>query len=503
MRRDPIRHLEFGLVFASWSLVAVMAVRGADLPSDRAALAATARSNNAMALDLYHSLARGDLPPGENLLISPYGLSSNLAILHAGARGETAAGLAKVLHLAGDEPRPVRDTARVAAALAVLQSSRFGAVLSAEGGTLRVDEVLPGGPAALAKLRPGDRILSVAGRTAASPEELDRLAARAEGPCLVELRDGKTDKVVRAKVMLPSLSDGDRHSGPVLLQAHAVWTQKGLEYQPGFLATLKDQPVAIARQADFALHADQAVAEINAWVDEATAHKVPGLFDSLAPTTSLVAASAIYFNGAWAVPFDPANSHPGKFRVRPDRFADVTFMESTQSVRILEPAGEDGLIALELPYRGTTLIMEVLLPAPAHGLADVEPRLTAEDLERWSDQLHKTPASLVKLTLPRFRLDSKLLLNRTLADLGMSAAFGAQADFSGIAGGKTLPLSQVFQRAFIDVNEQGTEAAAATGASAARFVPRTITVDRPFVFLIRDVYSGTIFFMGRVADPTR
>jgi serpin B len=159
---------------------------------------------------------------------------------------------------------------------------------------------------------------------------------------------------------------------------------------------------------------------------------------------------------------------------------------------------------LELPYAGNDLSMIVVLPKKADGLAELEKTLTADKLSQWLSRLQETE---VDVTLPKFKTTVEVELSKTLSALGMPLAFSGRADFSGMNDGKeSLHISGVFHKAFVDVNEEGTEAAAATGvavkATAAEITP-VFRADHPFVFLIRDKRSESVLFMGRLVNPTK
>jgi serpin B len=167
-------------------------------------------------------------------------------------------------------------------------------------------------------------------------------------------------------------------------------------------------------------------------------------------------------------------------------------------------AAVDGLQVLELPYVGREISMVVLLPERRDGLAALEEKLSAENVDRWIGSLGKRE---VKLALPKFKLTSQFQLSTALKALGMTSAFSDRADFSRMSTGERLKISEVLHKAFVDVNEQGTEAAAATAVlieTTAAPIPQEpvdFTADHPFVFLLRDNRTGAILFLGRVVDP--
>jgi len=284
-----------------------------------------------------------------------------------------------------------------------------------------------------------------------------------------------------------------------------LWAQQGHAFLPVFLNAARDEYQANVNQADFRTGAEAARKEINNWVAQKTQERIkdilpPGSVDGM---TRLVLANAIYFKGAWVAPFRAAETRPQPFHVSASRQVQVPLMHQTESVKYME---DDSLQAVEMPYSGYGLSMVVLLPRRPDGCSDLESRLTSAFL---SNSLAQMKAQKVEIFLPKFKQDSSFELNRTLARMGMPDAFGAKADFSGMDGTRLLYISGVFHKAWVEVNEQGTEAAAATATtikalSLARPLapPPVFRADHPFIFLIRDTRSGSVLFLGRLAQPS-
>jgi serpin B len=238
---------------------------------------------------------------------------------------------------------------------------------------------------------------------------------------------------------------------------------------------------------------------INAWVEERTEGKIEDLIPPGTLLQLLVLVNAIAFKGNWACQFDEALTRDAPFWLAPGNQVRVPLM---QQLGTFGYARLDELHVLELPYAGDDVSMVVLLPAKIDGLAALEDSLSAENLNRWMGRLL---ASEVQVYLPRFEMRCNFRLGARLEAMGMTDAFDGSADFSGIDGTQSLLISAVFHQAYVDVNEEGTEAATATAVEMApKGIPLpspTFRADHPFVFLIRERMTGSLLFLGRVANP--
>jgi serpin B len=283
-----------------------------------------------------------------------------------------------------------------------------------------------------------------------------------------------------------------------------LWGQRGYRFEKSFLNLLQECYGAGLQEVDFTAP-EAARQTINAWVGKQTNQKIRELFPegALNLTTRLVLASAIYFKGDWAQPFKKSGTRDDTFWLDARTRAQVPMMNQTDVVGYCE----DGQVqVLELPYVGRGLAMVVLLPRQRDGLPELEKSLTAEKLAAWAGRLR---AQKVEVSLPRFKLTGAFSLGDTLAALGMKRAFvSGAADFGGMNGGReSLFITAVMHRAFVEVNEEGTEAAAATGAAVGslsmepRAAVPVFRADHPFVFAVRDVRTGVLLFLGRVARP--
>ncbi len=219
------------------------------------------------------------------------------------------------------------------------------------------------------------------------------------------------------------------------------------------------------------------------------------------PDTRLVVTAATYFKAEWETRFDPKKTKPGTFTSAKGDKREVPFMRhkfDSEKDGSRHKIDEDATFAIvELPYKGRELALDLVVPLGEHDLASIEKTLTIEKLET---ELASLESGETDLALPRFSFSSRVELAKHLEELGMTDAFSAKADFSGIDGKKGTALSKVVHEAWIEVNEEGTEAAAATAAALTFGGPIEVKVDRPFLFLIRDTRTGSILFLGRVHD---
>jgi serpin B len=281
---------------------------------------------------------------------------------------------------------------------------------------------------------------------------------------------------------------------------NAIWGQKGYAFLPQFLDLLAEDYGAGLRLMDFISAPEKSRQVINQWVSDQTAGLIKdlipaGAIDSL---TRLVLTNAIYFNAAWADQFDKAATHPDTFHTLAGSDVTVPMMNQAERLNYLDG---DNFQAVELPYDGRQLSMLIVMP-DAGKFADVEKSL---DAAMAGSIIKNLGARQIALSLPKFKFDSEFGLNKTLKAMGMPVAFSGDADFSGMTGKRDLYISDVIHKAFIDTDESGTEAAAATAvimrATAMPVAPIEVKINRPFIFLIRDIQTGTVIFLGRVANP--
>ncbi len=381
------------------------------IPSAWAAadLEVVADGNNAFALDLYRVVRGGAV--GGNVFFSPFSISGALAMTYAGARGKTAAQMARTLHF-----------------------------------TLAPERLHPAVAGVLAGLRGG--------------------------------------------------------TGAELAVANALWGQNGMPLRPEFLDIVKTYYHGDFRQVDFIGQPDTSRRTINRWVEEKTHERIKELLQAgdIGAGTRLILTNAVYFKGRWSSRFESRLTAKEPFRLMSGKTVRVPMMRQRGEFGFFE---DDKVQVLELPYAGERLSMVVLLPRDGATLEKAEKQLTLQNLGTWLAGLSEEK---VDVELPRFRTSRSFNLNGALITLGIKDAFGERADFSGMAAKEKLSLAEVVHKAFVEVNEEGTEAAAATAAATKSDTARqsrffSFKADHPFIYMIRDRQSGSIIFIGRLMNP--
>ncbi len=281
--------------------------------------------------------------------------------------------------------------------------------------------------------------------------------------------------------------------------ANSIWGQHDFKFIEQYLDTMAVNYGAGMRLVDYMRAAEEARLLINGWVEDETKDRIKDLIPPgvITPDTRLVLANAIYFKASWLHQFSKQATAPGQFTRLDGSKVNVPMMHQGVRTRYAEV---DGVQAVELPYVGNGVSMLLLLPAEGK-FREFEASLDAARVKTVVDTLGDYQ---VTLTLPKFEFESTIGLKEVLKVLGMTAAFDATADFSGMDGKRDLYIQDALHKAFVKVDEEGTEAAAATAiivGVTSMPQPATMTLDRPFVFLVRDRSSGTVLFAGRVLDP--
>lgn len=290
------------------------------------------------------------------------------------------------------------------------------------------------------------------------------------------------------------------HGEPLALHvANAFWAAQRFPFRPAYVDLLRQQFGAEARTADFAHATGAARREINSWVSEKTAKHIPELLapDTLNPDTVLVLVNAIYFKASWKFPFEKRATRPAPFMTGDGQSIQVPTMHLTEAFRY---ASGEGWELLEIPYAKSHASMVIILPALG-GLGELQQRL---DPDTFASMLEGARHRDVRLALPRIRTRSRLDLGEMLAAMGMECAFGGEADFSGMSEAAQIFISRVIHEATLDVDESGTEAAAATAVVADKGKPEKpveFRVDRPFLVVLRSTTTGAVLFLGHIVDP--
>ncbi|MCD6493517.1 MAG: serpin family protein, partial [Archaeoglobaceae archaeon] len=292
--------------------------------------------------------------------------------------------------------------------------------------------------------------------------------------------------------------------------ANTLWIQNDFKILEEYISVIKRYYHGEARNLNFKSDPEGSRKIINEWVYEQTNHTIEELIppSSIDESTRLVITNAIYFNGKWASSFDKSNTRLDDFWIGPNRSIKVPMMRQTNYFNYAE---FKNMQVLEMPYAGNKLSMIILLPKGRNesSLKDVEKSLTMNKIKTIRTNLWKQK---VEVIIPKLKFVKDYGLKKTFFEMGISKAFSPFfADFSGITGDRSLYISKILHKAFIDVNEEGTEASAATAVILPVLIgpgkismppPILFKADHPFVFIIQDKTSGAILFIGRVSNPT-
>ena len=288
--------------------------------------------------------------------------------------------------------------------------------------------------------------------------------------------------------------------------ANALWGQQGYPFRPEFLDLTRKNYAGGFREVDFAANLESARQTINRWVEEKTQDKIKELLkrDTVTDKSRLVLVNALYFKGQWEHPFDARLTTDDKFRVTPERTVPVRMMNQRGKFGYTETDDAQLLRLPYRPYRESGLAMLVVLPKAVDGLARLESGLSGPQIQKWFGSMLDRRGQVF---LPTFRGENEYSLKPHLTGLGMRLPFTSQAEFSGIVPpDESLLLDDVVHKAMVEVNEEGTVAAATTAVvgmqpSSAPPAPFVFRADHPFLFLICDKQTGSILFTGRVVRP--
>ncbi len=284
--------------------------------------------------------------------------------------------------------------------------------------------------------------------------------------------------------------------------ANAMWGQKGYGFLPKFINAIDRYYHGGFFPVDFVSKTEETRQKINLWVEKHTEKKIRNLIQKgdINPLTRLVLTNAIYFKGFWASQFKVKNTKSAAFHLEDGRSVSAPMMFQSGEFPYFE-SRNGKLQVVELPYAGKAISMIIFLPSREEGLTRLEQSLSVKGVHTMTSSLRTRN---VDVYLPRFRLNTKLYLSRILARMGMSDAFSEEADLSGMTGNKELQVSKVIHQAYVDVDEKGTEAAAATAVVIrlkAMMSKPVFRANHPFLFMIIHKKTGSILFMGRVENP--
>lgn len=496
-------------------------------PLTEAELKDVVKGNSDFAFDMYKQLLKEKENAGKNLFFSPYSIFSALAMTAEGARGETAEEMGKVLRFPPAARRAGEEARRLPWNMAHIHT-----------GVGAINERLMGE-------KDKDALAAVRAKIAQLRKTLE--SAKAKTAQLQEQRNWKgqsaavAEEQAIAKNLNEALSQVDQYE---LSVANALWGEKTYPFENTYIKTIdRYYKTGGVFPCDYKMNFPEERVRINTWVEAQTQNRIKDLIPAIPPDEArlirLILTNAIYFKGEWATPFKEANTKPGGFNLAGGetiqtpimnamnldvgKYAafngdgspfDTPKMQKLGQKEGLYP-GKDGLAMLELPYKGNDISMVLIAPNDPAGLTAIEEKLTPERLSAW---LGKLANRKVHVYLPKFKLETDYKLGESLKAMGMVRAFTdpslpGGADFTGLCASSDpnlrLYISKVLHKAFVEVNEKGTEAAAATAVMMALpisapintpFTP-TFKADRPFLFLIRDVKTGSILFVGRLMNP--
>jgi len=291
-----------------------------------------------------------------------------------------------------------------------------------------------------------------------------------------------------------------------LRSANALWAQENYPFLPGYFSLVEKYYSGKVQNLNFKEENEKSRQIINTWIEEQTNDRIKNLISSLDQATCLILTNAVYFKGYWFKQFKKKDTRDEDFEINPGNKVKVPMMYLNSKEAEFNYAETDNLQILELPYMGEDLSMLILLPKK-NNLTIVENSLSIKKISEWQGLLRKEK---INLSLPKFKFEKEYSLKDALVEMGMTSAFThSKADFSGMTGRKDLYIDKILHKAFVEVNEEGTEAAAATavlmvqGLASGQNTIKVFKADHPFIFIIQETKSGNILFAGRVNDPTK
>ncbi|XP_054478841.1 leukocyte elastase inhibitor-like [Anoplopoma fimbria] len=430
-----------------------------------------AKANTTFSLALFKKLNDDDKTA--NIFYSPFSISSALAMVMLGARGNTATQMSEVLCFTESEQPKQEDAEQMQTQSPMLSQMQ-------------------------SQMQTRMQLRSQLQRTSRLPNYLVK--------CL-KPQNGEDD--VHAS-FAQLLSEIKKEDAPYALSlANRLYGEQSYQFVEDFLSETKKHYNAELESVDFKTSADAVRININSWVEKQTQEKIKdllcqGVVDN---TTMLVLVNAIYFKGNWNKKFKEDSTVDAQFRINKNDTKSVKMMSQTDKFPVTS-IPEANCQILEMFYEGKELSMLIILPNEIEddttGLEKLERELTYEKFEEWtrSDMMGQTK---VEVRLPRFKMEEKYDLKDVLISMGMVDAFDVtRSDLSGMSPANDLVVSKVVHKAFVEVNEEGTEAAAATGVIITErsiIIPATFIADHPFLFFIRHNPTKTVLFSGRYCSP--
>ena len=334
------------------------------------------------------------------------------------------------------------------------------------------------------------------------------VAAGAEGKSLDEIEKGFGWNGERKQLATTVLTEtketvDECNSSCILKSANGIWLAKEFTISKSYESFLRQYGINVS-ETDFRNNHVKATSLLNEWVSERTKKHISGLFASgqLDEATKAVIVNALYFKGSWLHPFDIAMTHDADFHVSSTKTVSVKMMYHSGEFRYIYDS-QNKCDVIQLDYTSSAYNMVVIVPHEIDGLLGVTSSISLAKVSKWIDSLASSYPEKVDVFLPKFKVSQKIDLKKHLMKLGINQVFTDKANLSGITAAEDLYVSSAVHKAFLEVNEEGTEAAAATEIGISLMsLPPQVRADRPFVFMITSRKTGSIIFLGRIFDPS-
>ncbi|MBI4649468.1 MAG: serpin family protein [Bacteroidia bacterium] len=304
----------------------------------------------------------------------------------------------------------------------------------------------------------------------------------------------------RFSSVIEKMKEINLQKGIELRNTNGLWAQKNYRFSNDFFNLLGKFYFSEIHYADFVKKTEKSRAAINRWVEKETNLKIKELLKpgSVDANTMLVLVNAIYFYGTWQNKFNPEKTTKDKFYIDKDQTIEIDFMHQHEKFFYFE---DKIFQAVELPYAGNKLSMFVILP----NNGDITGFISGFDLAKYNEMVFTSREAKVDISMPKFKITGEYDLEEYLSLMGMPSAFGSGADFSGMTGSKGLFIDKIKHKAVIEINEEGTEAAAATAVIMRKnaMISKKFLANHPFIFIIKDNTTGSVLFLGKVENPSQ